>query len=194
MANTLPAAKVADFKVRESKYVRRDLLKQMQKNIQEQREIQLSEQTTRKRWVIHGICIVVLMVTAAATFLCGSHVLKTTQVNWFHFAPLSASVIFFISTLIYYIKWNDQWFKEHAQAEFRNMRFAADILRASWLAELLFEWEKEKETQLPEAVITRFTQNLFADERFRDVEHPAEALAKVLRSVSNIRIDREGFR
>ena len=181
------------FEIRESKYVRRDLLKQMQKRIQEQKEIQLSPRTVRKRWTVHGICGVALVATAVAAFYCASQVLKATQSDWFHFAPLSASVVLFISTLIYYIKWNDQWFKEHAQAEFRNMRFAADTLRASWLAELLFEWEKEKGTELPETVISRFTQNLFMDERFRDVEHPAEALSQALRSVSNIRIDREGL-
>lgn len=186
--------RVAHFEMRESKYVRRDLLARMQGKIEEQKQITLSAHTIRKRWIIHVICVAALLAGAIAALLCGSKVLSAETFHWHNMAPLTAAVLLFGSTVIYYIKWNDEWFKEHAEAEFRNMRFAADILRASWVAELLFEWEREKERELPEAIISRFTHNLFMDGRLRDVEHPAEALSQLLRNIANIgiRIDREG--
>ncbi len=185
--------KVAAFETRESKYVRRDLLGKMREEIEKQKVIALSPKTAHKRWVIHGTFLLAISLGLGLAAVFAYKVFMSATPDWHYFTPMSGGVVMFISTLIYYIKWNDQWFKEHAEAEFRNMRFAADILRASWLAELLFEWEKEKKsTQLPESIIASLARNLFRDERWGDTEHPAEALTKALGGVSSLRVSKDG--
>lgn len=185
--------KVKEYETRESKYVRRDLLKQMESKIEKQREITLSDKTTHKRWLIHGICWIVFVATATLAGWSAYEIMKSSEFSWHQSIPLSTSVAAFIGNLIYYLKWQNQWFQEHAQAEFRNMRFSADILRASWLAELMFEWEREKERDLPEELITRFSHNLFSDSSINTPEHPIETLAELAKSMKKVRFGKGGF-
>jgi hypothetical protein len=69
--------------------------------------------------------------------------------------------VLFVSTAIFYIRWNDLWFKAHANADFENRKFYVDVVRASWIAELLFEWKEKKEVPFPEQLITSYPTGLF---------------------------------
>jgi hypothetical protein len=77
------------------------------------------------------------------------------------FLPISAGTGIFVSTAIYYIRWNDRWFRDHASAEFANRKFGADILGASWLAELFFEWDEKKDFNFPPELLQSFARGLF---------------------------------
>ncbi|MCB9852411.1 MAG: hypothetical protein H6819_04895 [Phycisphaerales bacterium] len=186
-------AKVAEFELRESKAVRRSLLVEMKNDIKAQKTIKLSDETNKKRAIISNTCFVAMGVGLVLALVFGLGALFGSNTDWHFLIPTSAGVLLFASTLIFFIKWNDQWFREHASAEFRNMRFSADILRASWFAELLFEWVGEKQTDLPESVVTSFTRNLFLDERLAEAEHPAEAIGKLLGGVEKIHVGKDGL-
>lgn len=185
--------KEAQFDARESKLVRRSLLEQIQGRIEEQKEITLSPKTIEKRQWVHGICISALVLSAALVATFAYKAMSMENVDWRFFVPVSVGTVFFIATVVYYVRWSDQWFREHAQAEFRNKQFSADILRASWLTELLFEWEKEKERELPPEVIASFTRGLFQYERMRGTDHPAELMGKALSRISDVRVTKDGF-
>jgi hypothetical protein len=102
-------------------------------------------------------------------------------------------MILFISTAIFYIRWNDQWFKEHANAEFENRKFSRDIVRASWIAELLFEWKEKKEVPLPEELITSYTTGLFQNnETVKTTKHLFDDLKSLAGSVSEIKFSKKG--
>lgn len=185
--------KEAKFDARESTVVRRSLLEQIQGRIKEQQQITLSPKTIAKRRWVHAICILALALSAVLVAMFARKVMSMENVDWRFFVPVSVGTVFFIATVIYYIRWNDQWFREHAQAEFRNKQFSADILRASWLTELLFEWEKEKERELPPEIIASFTRGLFQYERMRATEHPAELIGKGLSRISDVSITKDGL-
>ncbi len=185
------AAKEAEFETRESKYMRRKLLEKIQELIKAQKVIKLSSATSRKRWVNHVVCAVAMTGGALLAYVFAAKLLAAQQAGWRDFVPITGGMILFASTLIFYIKWNNAWSKEHADIEFRNMRFSADILRANWLGELVLEWQVEKQ-QIPDHLIASFSRNLFADERSADTEHPAEALEKLLRNVSECGVSQDG--
>ncbi len=184
--------RVAAFETRESKYVRRDLLERMQGMIADQKEISLSQKTGRKRWIIHGVCLATAILCIVLISVFAPKLLTSTQFEWHLFAPLSTALITFVVTTVYYLRWNNSWFSQHAQAEFRNMRFAADVLRASWLAELLFEWTKEKETPFPDALLRNFAANIFTEPDSEAVKHPTEDLAALLGQITKVRVAGEG--
>ena len=100
----------------------------------------------------------------------------------------------FVATVIYFLKWNDKWATVHADAEFRNMRFSADILRASWVAELIFEWEKEKEGNFRPTLIEHFTRNLFQDDNMKLTDHPTEQIGKFIGQLKSVTLDQTGFK
>lgn len=187
-------ATVKAFELRNNTAVRRDLLGKIREIIGEQEDVKISEGTVRKRIAVHTICIVTML---AAAILCGLfvyRVLAETAVDWHFFVPLSASTLIFVSTGIYYVKWNDRWFRDHATAEFTNRKFAADILRASWLAELVFEWESKKETQFPAELLQAFARGLFTSEvTDGSNKHPFEELSGAMKDFQTLRIGKGNF-
>jgi hypothetical protein len=179
---------VAEHDSRQSTYVRRELLTKMQKIIDERaREtaVLISSKTEKKRFSIHVLCVAALFVGAALVLGFGYQVVHDSGPLFHHIAPLSAGLFVLASTLIYYIKWNDQWYREHAQAELHNQKFNSDIHRASWLAELVFE---AKGVNLPEVLVNRFSEGLFVDRPSDGPQHPVDQLAGLVAKVSNIKV------
>lgn len=183
--------KELELDARENTVVRRDLLKQIQAIIGEQKEIELSEKTNRKRIMVHILCAATLVASMALISVFAYKVAHDDSASWHHLAPLSAGLVLLASTLVYYLKWNDQWFREHAQAEFRNKKLNSDILRASWLAELFFEGN-EKDRQLPDMLLSRFSEGLFLDSSGPGVEHPSDQFVDFVKKLSTIKLDKNG--
>ena len=111
------------------------------------------------------------------------------------FFPLAASSVTLVTTFVYYLKWNDRWFREHADAEFNAKRYKADILRASWIAELVGEWERENPNrELPAQLVEAFARNLFRDIGSSSVnEHPLDELMGLMKRATSISIGQKGF-
>lgn len=183
-----------EFDTRESKHVRRELLERMIAQIQRQSTVKLSVATSRKRWATLVLGVVVIVGLALFAWSFSKEVLRDQSVTWYHVAPLASSALFLVLTIIYFLKWNDKWATAHADAEFRNMRFSADILRASWIAELIFEWETEKQREFPDALIEHFTRNLFQDDKMTMTDHPTEQIGKFLGQIKSVTVDQAGFK
>ena len=81
----------------------------------------------------------------------------------------------FVGTMIFYIRWCDNWFRQHADEEFLLKRLLLDIDRASWIVEMSLEWAEEKGTEIPEELIDRLSNNLFSGKNdISQPTHPSE--------------------
>lgn len=185
--------RVADFDARENTVVRRQLLSDITELIKNQRELGISPSTIKKRRTVHWICLFGFIAGAslACTFAYKLYSLYGTDkaVDWHIYLPISGGIALLVSTLIFYLKWNDDWFREHAHAEFSNRKLNADILRASWIAELFFESDKKEGVKLPPEVINSFTRNLFTDPyTVNKKHHPFDQAMDILGKFSKIKV------
>lgn len=187
------AAREAAFETRESKYVRRDLLKDIKKEIADQFTDSLPKDTYKKRWPIHGICLSCLIAAGIGAGYLIRSIGSATNIDWHLLLPLSGCMFLFVGTIVFYIKWNDQWFREHAESNFRNKRFAADMLRASWIAEMMFAWEdKGSDKEFPSILLESFTKNLFREDKMKATDHPADTVGKVASQLETVRFGSGG--
>ena len=186
--------RVAEIDSRESKYVRRALLKEIKDVIAQAEAATLSKPTGKKRLWLHILCLATL---AASGTLVGSFaykILSSQSLDWHLLAPLAGSVLTFVATMVYYLKWNDRWFREHADAEFAAKRFKVDILRASWIAELVQEWAKEGKGDLPPELIAAYSRNLFTESKgSRLSEHPMDHMTALLKRATEVQVSKTGF-
>jgi hypothetical protein len=142
----------------------------------------------RKRYVIHGVCVFAMLVGAILAIIFANKMLSTQNPDWHLYLPISAGILLFASTLVFYLKWNDDWFREHAHAEFYNRKLNSDILRASWIAELFFESGKKEGFKLPSEVVASFTRNLFVDSYSANKKHhPFDQILDTVGKVSTIK-------
>lgn len=94
-------------------------------------------------------------------------------------------------SLIYFIRWLNRWFEQHAQAEFQLKQFQLDIERASWIVETTLEWNDAKGTTIPDKLLESLSRNLFSDatQPPEQAVHPADQLASaLLGSASSIKL------
>ncbi|MCM8527601.1 MAG: hypothetical protein NE327_13865 [Lentisphaeraceae bacterium] len=114
---------------------------------------------------------------------------------YLQYAPLTTGVIGLCSTLIYRLRFTSKWLNDHKIIEENNIHFEEDILRATWLSELVFEWEKENPGKpFPEKLIEVYSNNLF--DRVLNtptVKHPVEDLADLSNKFSKVKIGKTGI-
>lgn len=186
--------RVSEFDDRERTVVRRDLLKKISEKIEEQKTAKLSETTAQKRQVIHIACGTSMLIGLGLVGVGVHGLYQSVESDWLKFIPFTTGVLLFASTLVFYLKWNNAWFTEHARAELANRKFAADILRASWIAELYFEWKEEKPVDFPPELIHSFTNGLFKDENWtNEGHHPAEQLVAGIAKFKKIKVGEGGL-
>ena len=186
-------AKEAAFDLRENTVVRRAIFDDLLKIIDEQKEVKVSDQTLKKRRVIHSVCGV-LGGLGAALLSVGAHkFLNATALDWHLLVPITGGLILTGSTAVFYLRWADQWFRDYAQAEFANRKFKADMSRAAWLVEMFFEWEQKKVTSVPHEIIERLSANLFSAEHHGGTRHPFDDLAGIAKEASKFKIGKTGI-
>jgi hypothetical protein len=186
--------RMAEIDSRESKYVRRALLNEIKTVIKEGEAAALSTPTARKRVWVHAMCLVTLLASGTLAGFVAYRVLSSESLDWHLLAPLTGTVLTFVATMVYYLKWNDRWFREHADAEFAAKRFKIDILRASWIAELVQEWAKEGKGDLPSELVTAYSRNLFTDGKGSRVsEHPMDHMTSMLKRATEFQVGKNGF-
>lgn len=176
--------RVAEFETRESKFVRRDLLEKLSKLLDDFGKFKLSDETAEKRrpvsWTVWftGSIFLTLGLASGGTYFWTRDL---------HYLPASISgLLGFSAAMLYYIKWSDTWFREHADEEFKSKRYKADMLRASWIAELAAEWVKEGKDAPPE-LLAVFARNLFTNNiGVPEVEHPADALLGMMKRLTKV--------
>jgi hypothetical protein len=185
--------RVAFYDLHEPKAKRRELLERIDKVVQAAEATKLSDPTSKKRTAVHWVCASTALVGLGLTV---SMIVKTwtDAANWHYFAFLASGIVIFSSTMIYYIKWNDRWFREHADAEFDAKRFKLDILRASWVAELVQEWGKDGKGELPPDLVSAYTRGLFPDgASSRESDHPLDGLTGIFRRATKVKMGKDGL-
>ena len=182
----------ADHDARSATILRRESVEKLETIIASQSKMKLSWPTQSKRIPIHLLCIGLLGGFGTLAFVYADKLLAAENPSWQLTAPLSTGLLGFAATVIYYLKWNDNWFTQHASAEVKSMRNSADIIRANWLAELMFEWDKEKAQEFPDSLIATFSQGLFHDPSIKATDHPTDEVLRFMKSLKKISVTRDG--
>jgi hypothetical protein len=89
---------------------------------------------------------------------------------------------------VFFIRWQDRWSEVHAAEEFRLKRFDLDIARASWLVEVMLEWNTA-EKEFPKELIQNLASGLFQQiPSGPSIKHPAEEILGALLSSSGVNL------
>jgi hypothetical protein len=195
--------KEAEFETRESKYLRRQLRKDMLDKLRRLGEkFSLTTGTKRLRWPIHVFVAIILIFCGSMTILNFQQAVSLlnaagqdwSRLHWWQFALLGFKQIGFAAAFLaaawYYVKWNDDWFRKHADAEFMFTQMELDINRASWVVEMALEWKTEKGEALPRELLEPLSRNLFQyTGASRDVtETPANLASMILGAAYSAKI------
>lgn len=186
-------AKLKELDDRSSKHARRQIRQDLKKEIESRNKaFKLTEDTIRKRIIIH-IVFVFFIIFMGAFITYSLWIFKqnpTAETNLYNNLRFLISSLGFAGTIIYYIRWNDNWFKRHADEEFNIKRFQLDIERASWVVEMAMEWKDEKGSEIQSDLIDRLTVNLFQNSTSERATHPSEdALSKILGGSTELNLD-----
>lgn len=183
------------FDDRDRTHVRRALLDKLNTIIEQQKtNVGISPRTTRGRWAIHAVCAVTMLLGAVLAYFFAWKLIGSDKPDLRWSLPLASGTALFVSTLIYYLRWNDSWFNRLARAEFANRKMEADVTRASWVAELFFEYKDERASTLPATLLRSFTRDLFKEvSQSKGAQHPAEEFAQMLGQVQSVTVNKDGL-
>ena len=132
---------------RSARHARREQSRALQQKISDRsKNFALTQATQRKRGPVHLIFVGLLSLSGG---LIAFSLLSTASATegaslWLELGRLPLGVLGFALTAIFYIRWNDQWFRQHAEQEFRLQQLALDVDRAGYATEMLLEWQEEK--------------------------------------------------
>ena len=187
-----------DLDDRSARHARREQSRALQKKIANRSEkFTLTPETQRKRWPVHAIFVFLLLVSGGliALSLLSPPLAKEGVALWLEIGRSPLGMLGFALTAIFYIRWNDQWFRQHANQEFKLQQLALDVDRAGYAAEMLLEWQEDKGGEMPAVMVDRLTAGLFIDQTtVGRVQHPSEDVTgALLKAASNVRIDVPGI-
>lgn len=112
-------------------------------------------------------------------------------IYWAAWVRLTLLSFGLVATLVYYIRWQNQWAERHSQSEFALQQFQLDVNRANWVLESCLEWRKETASTIPRELLSSITRGLFvpAEAPAEPALNPADELAKaILGSSSKLRL------
>ena len=175
---------------RSARHARRQQSRELQEKLSgRSKKFELTSETRRKRQPIQAIFFGLLAVSLG---LIG-HSLWFPETEsegvalWLGLVRLPLGALGFALTSIFFIRWNDQWFRQHANQEFRFQQLALDVDRAGYVVEMLMEWQEEKDSEMPAMLVDRLTSGLFTDQTSEArVLHPTEdAISALLKASSD---------
>ena len=186
-----------DLDDRSARHARREQSRALQQKISDRSErFTLTKATQRKRWPVH--MIFTLLIGVSGGLVGKSLLFPETGVEgvalWLELGRLPLGALGFALTAIFYIRWNDHWFRQHADQEFKLQQLALDVDRAGYAAEMLLEWQEDKDGQMPAVMVDRLTAGLFVDPTTAGrAQHPSEDVTSaLLKAASNVRVDVPG--
>jgi hypothetical protein len=176
---------------RAAKHARRQHYKDIKEKFKSWSEqFQVTKGTSDLRKSVFWMTVILLLLFGGISgyFLFQS---ITAQDNTHLIAAIVKQITFtllFVSTALFFIRWNNQWFQRHANEEFRLKRMELDIDRASWFVEMAFEWRDEKGEEIPSQIIDRLTAGLFLEEGSEPSSEPHDSLAQALLGASRFTV------
>lgn len=178
-----------DLDDRSARHARREQSKALQKKISDRSTgFALTVGTQKKRWPIHVIFALLLAVSASLIVrsLFFAETPPSEDLLWLEVARLPLGLLGFGLTSVFYIRWNDLWFRQHADQEFRLQQLALDVDRAGYAVEMLLEWEDAEKGEMPSVMLDRLTTGLFTDQpKAERARHPAEDVTSALLKVAS---------
>lgn len=182
---------------RSARHARREQSRALQKKISDRsQDFTLTRSTQRKRYPVHIIFAFLLFLSGALVAVSlWNPVTATEGVEfWLGLGRLPLGALGFALTAVFYIRWTDQWFRQHANQEFRLQQLALDVDRAGYATEMLLEWQEDKGGEIPAVIVDRLTTGLFTDQAVATpVRHPSEdATAALMKAASSIRVNLPG--
>ena len=185
------AQEKAELDLRRSTAARRALLTDMRTLIGA--DFDVKPKTVSRRNVIHAVCILAMVGGAALVYVGAHRLFASERFDWRFMATVWSGLVLVGTTLIYYLRWNNHWFGQLVGEEFDRRKLDVDVLRASWVAEMLMEWKEERQGQFPAELLTAFTKGLFKPGGSTVPDHhPAADLAKLAGDVSNLKVTNNG--
>ena len=183
---------------RSARHARREQSRALQTKISDRSQnFTLTRSTQRKRYPVHIIFVALLLLSAALIAFSLSVPVPATEGAefWLGLGRLPLGALGFALTAVFYIRWTDQWFRQHANQEFRLQQLALDVDRAGYATEMLLEWQEDKGGEIPAVMVDRLTTGLFTDQTSATpVRHPSEdATTTLMKAASSIRVDLPGI-
>ena len=178
---------------RSARHARREQSRELQKKISERSvEFDLTLKTRRKRMPIHAIFLSLLGYSLFSTV---TGFFATGLEPWVAQVRFVLGTVGFALTAVFYIRWNDHWFRRHADQEFKLQQLALDVDRAGYAVEMLMEWQEDKGGEMPAVVVDRLTAGMFTEQTSTErAQHPSEDVAsKLLKLASNVRLELPGI-
>lgn len=190
----------AQFQTKEARYVSRQKQDEQIKQIQEWlNNWALTKGTTQKRWPVTTAYIVALAFTGAVTIYATVHnyeLIKTTddlaKLAWWQWVALASKSFFplaaFTTFMVYLIRWDSAWARQHSEEEFRNRTRLIDIGRAGWLLEAVRD-AHEKDAEIPTDLLRELSRNLFSNASSSDGDiHPSAISDVMLQGLTSLRV------
>jgi len=179
----------------ERRDVRDKLLSQLEDRLQ--KGATYSRGTEAKGKTITWSCWLILLVSLVGFTYFAISLAKDTTFIPGHVMPMVTCAAIFISTFVFYLRWRNGIFQRLAVTELRTHALRQDVMRASWFAELLFEYKDEngKSAILPPEIVQAMTRNLFADIGEPELaNHPVDDIMRIMRRMKSVDISNDGFK
>ncbi|MBR0778096.1 hypothetical protein JQ625_24970 [Bradyrhizobium diazoefficiens] len=196
---------------RDYMHARRAIRGDMQQTIKDrQQTFRLTTDTRGLRSPMHAVMILLIgfLLVLNSVFLHQTWNVDVQSATWSTLGPLlvkqGVATAVLIGAVLYYLRWMNRWFEQHASHEFWLKQFELDFDRASWVVESALEWRRDQKTEIPNALLEGITRNLFSErENLPDKSTAADDLASALvgnasmvklkAGDSEISIDRKGL-
>lgn len=160
--------------------------------------------TSTSRWYFFSVHMVsafilftsaIAVVFAAKQFYQAGGATSATRLPelistaWPLLPPLAACSFIFVGTLIFYLRWLSRQTDTFAHFDRSKSQLLLDLVRASWVAELLFEYKEVKQKELPERILTAFTEGLFKKDALKaGGDHPIDIVTSALKSLESVEV------
>ncbi len=127
--------------------------------------LELSRGARRVRRTVSMFTLLLLILFGGAAGYYLWQVLSATDSGSLILAGVNQALFtaLFLATSVFFIRWQSRWFHRRAAEEFKCKRYEMEVSRASWLAEMAFEWKEKFGTDIPAELFAKLTGSLFTD-------------------------------
>lgn len=181
----------AELDDRQRTHARRRHEELLRSVVEKYQTFNLSEATVGKRTATQRACCAAFAIAIALYATAAVWAWRAGSLQTIHWSMFATATLLFGSTLVFFIRWTDSWFRQHAEAETRAKYLEADFVRASWLVEMLFEWHKDNTNQpFPEEALKTLTAGLFERMASAPVDHPVNQLMASLGRLKSLEVSK----
>jgi hypothetical protein len=198
----------AEFDLQEARGMRRKLREDQKKELQELvKKFTLTPDTEKKRTPVWFAAVATILVLAGITLYLMFGVEVFDRDGHLNYLLVVRQITFSVATIgfvWFFIVWSNRWFQRHADEELRLKRLSLDLDRASWVFEMILDWQKETKQEFPPELLKQLAKNLYAVDGVGDDDMTkADLLAALLGSAASLKLkgaggevefDRKGLR